>query len=319
MANINLILGILFQLCQSLLVVLLAPLLTGWVGQCRAWLQNRAGAGLLQPYRTLHKLFHKDAVLAYNASPLFRITPYILFGCMWLAAAIIPIIAIDLPFSPAADVIALVGIFALARVFIALAAMDIGTAFGAIGARREMLVSFLAEPALLMVFFTSSLISHSTQLPHIVETFIHQEFVLYPSLAFAALAFVIVLLAENARIPVDNPSTHLELTMIHEAMILEYSARHLALVEWASSLKLFAYISIGIALFVPNGIAEVGHWGALPMAIVSLLVKLVFAGAGLALLETFLAKMRIFRAPEFLGTAFLLGVLGLLIHFLLGA
>jgi formate hydrogenlyase subunit 4 len=319
MNNSELILGIPFQLAQLLLVVLAAPLLTGWVNQCQAWLQNRSGAGLLQPYRVLHKLFHKDAVMAHNASWLFRITPYIVFGCMWLAAAIIPIIAVDLPFSQAADVIALVGVFALARVFIALAAMDIGTSFGTLGARREMLVSFLAEPALLMVLFTASMISHSTQLPRIVEALAHHQFVLYPSLAFAALAFVIVLLAENARIPVDNPATHLELTMIHEAMILEYSARHLALIEWASSLKLFAYISIGIALFLPHGIAEVGNWAGLPLAIFLLLLKLTVAGAALAVLETLLAKMRIFRAPEFLGTAFLLAVLGLLIHFLLGA
>ncbi|HEY5994780.1 MAG TPA: NADH-quinone oxidoreductase subunit H, partial [Gallionellaceae bacterium] len=298
MENYNLFYAILFQLAQLLLVVLLAPLLTGWVNQCQAWLQNRSGAGVLQPYRVLRKLFHKDAVIAHNASPLFRATPYIVFGCMWLAAAIIPIIAVDLPFSQAADVIALVGVFALARMFIALAAMDIGTAFGSLGARREMLVSFLAEPALLMVLFTASLISHSTQLPRIVETlaFDHQ-FMLYPSLAFAGLAFVIVLLAENARIPVDNPSTHLELTMIHEAMILEYSARHLALIEWASSLKLFAYVSIGIALFLPQGIAEVGNWAGLPLAIVLLLLKLLLAGAGLAVLETVMAKMRIFRAP----------------------
>ena len=238
---------------------------------------------------------------------------------MWLASAIIPILAVDLPFSQAADVIALVGVFAVARVFISLAAMDIGTAFGTLGARREMLVSFLAEPALLMVFFTASMISHSTQLPNIVDTLAHHQFVLYPSLAFAALAFVIVLLAENARIPVDNPSTHLELTMIHEAMILEYSARHLALIEWASSLKLFAYITIGIALFLPHGIAEVGNWAGLPLAIVALLLKLMLAGAALALFEIVSAKLRIFRAPEFLGTAFLLAVLGLLIHFLLGA
>lgn len=311
--------GIFIQLGQSLLVLLLAPLLLGWVNQCRAWLQNRSGSGLLQPYRNLRKLFHKDAVLAYNASPLFRATPYILFGCMWLAAGIIPIIATDLPYSPAADVIALVGIFALARVFIALAAMDIGTSFGTLGARREMLLSFLAEPALLMVFFTASLISHSTQLNTIVEVLAHKEFVIYPSLAFASIAFVMVLLAENARIPVDNPATHLELTMVHEAMILEYSARHLALIEWASSLKLLAYTGIGIALFVPYGIAEAGNLGALPMAIVALMIKLLFAGAGLAVLETVSAKMRIFRAPEFLGTAFLLAVLGMLIHFLLGA
>ncbi len=319
MANSNLIFAILFQLAQLLLVVLAAPLLTGWVNQCQAWLQNRSGAGVLQPYRVLRKLFHKDAVIAHNASLLFRVTPYIVFGCMWLAAAIIPIIAVDLPFSQAADVIALVGVFALARVFISLAAMDIGTAFGSLGARREMLVSFLAEPALLMVLFTASMISHSTQLPRIVEALAYHQFVLYPSLAFAALAFVIVLLAENARIPVDNPSTHLELTMIHEAMILEYSARHLALIEWASSLKLFAYISVGIALFVPHGIAEVGNWGGLPLAIMALLLKLMLAGAALAVFEIVSAKLRIFRAPEFLGTAFLLAVLGLLIHFLLGA
>lgn len=319
MENTELALDIVFQLTQLLLVVMAAPLLSGWVNQCQAWLQNRSGAGVLQPYRVLHKLFNKDAVIAHNASWLFRITPYIVFGCMWLAAAIIPIIAVDLPFSRAADVIALVGVFALARVFISLAAMDIGTAFGSMGARREMLVSFLAEPALLMVLFTASMISHSTQLPRIVDALAHHEFVLYPSLAFAALAFVMVMLAENARIPVDNPNTHLELTMIHEALILEYSARHLALIEWASSLKLFAYLSLGIALFLPHGIAEVGNWAGLPLALLLLLLKLLLAGACLALLEAMMAKLRIFRAPEFLGTAFLLAVLGLLIRFLLAA
>jgi formate hydrogenlyase subunit 4 len=311
--------SILLQLFQNGLVLLLAPLLVGWVNQCRAWLQNRSGAGVLQPYRKLIKLFHKDAVLANNASPLFRFTPYILFASMWLAASLVPVIATDLPLSPAVDVIALVGIFALARVFISLAAMDIGTSFGTLGARREMLVGFLAEPALLMVFFTAALISQSTSLVTIVETLAHKQFVIYPSLAFAAIAFVMVLLAENARIPVDNPSTHLELTMIHEAMILEYSARHLALIEWASALKLFAYTTIGFSLFMPWGIAEAGKLYALPLALAVLLLKLVLAGASLALLETVSAKMRIFRVPEFMGTAFLLAVLGMLIHFLLGA
>src|SRR4030066_418352 len=187
------------------------------------------------------------------------------------------VIATDLPLAPAVDVIALVGIFALARVFISLAAMDIGTSFGTLGARREMLVGFLAEPALLMVFFTASLISHSTQLPTIVEALAHQQFALYPSMAFAAIAFVMILLAENARIPVDNPTTHLELTMIHEAMILEYSARPLALIEWASALKLLAYITIGFALFVPWGIAEAGDLGALPWALAALFLKLIVA------------------------------------------
>jgi formate hydrogenlyase subunit 4 len=302
------------QLAQTLLIVGLAPLLLGWVNQCRAWLQNKSGAGVLQPYRVLHKLFHKDAVLAERASSMFRVAPYVQFGCMALVATIVPVLATDLPFAAAADVIALVGLFALARLFAALAAMDVGTAFGSMGARREMLVACLAEPALLMVFFTPSLIAQSTSLSTIVETLAHREFVLYPSLAFAAIAFYMVALAENARIPVDNPATHLELTMIHEAMILEYSARHLALIEWASAIKLMNYSVIGIALFVPWGIAEAESWLLMPVALAALFVKLLVGGATLALLETLSAKLRIFRAPEFLGTAFLLAVLGMLIR-----
>ena len=310
--------GALSQLFQAVLVLLLAPLLLGWVNQCRAWLQNRSGPGLLRPYRNMLKLLNKEAVVAHNASVLFRATPYLVLSCMALAAGIVPILAVDLPFAPAADVIALVGIFALARVFSALAAMDVGTAFGSMGARREMMIAFLAEPALLMVFFTASLISQSTALNTIVASLAHRQFVLYPSMAFAGVAFLIVLLAENARIPVDNPTTHLELTMIHEALILEYSARHLALIEWASSVKLTVYMTIGFALFVPWGIPQAGDFAAMPLAAVLLLFKLLVAGAGLALLETISAKMRIFRAPEFLGTAFLLAVLGMLTRFLLG-
>ncbi|MBI5330426.1 MAG: NADH-quinone oxidoreductase subunit H [Betaproteobacteria bacterium] len=309
--------GILLQIAQTLAAILLAPLLMGWVNQCRAWLQGRSAPPLTQPYRTLKKLFHKDVVIAHNASPLFRFAPYMVFACMALAAGLVPTIANDLPFSPAADAIALVGVFALARVFLALAAMDIGTSFGTLGARREMLVSFLAEPALLMVFFTASLISHSTELPTIVEALAHKQFVIYPSMAFAAVAFWMVSTAENARIPVDNPTTHLELTMIHEAMILEYSARHLALIEWAVALKLFTYSALGIALFVPWGIAPRGDLYALPLAVLALLLKMMAGGAALSLLEAISAKVRLFRAPEFLGTAFLLGVLGMLIHFLL--
>jgi formate hydrogenlyase subunit 4 len=307
------------QLLQTLLAVGLAPLMLGWVNQCRAWLQNKSGPGILQPYRTLRKLFAKEAVLAHNASPLFRATPYVQFACMCLAAGIVPTLGTDLPFSPAADAIALVGIFALARVFISLAAMDIGTAFGSLGARREMMVGFLAEPALLMVLFTASLISGSTSLPTIVETLAHREIAIYPSLAFAGVAFTIVSLAENARIPVDNPATHLELTMIHEAMILEYSARHLALIEWASALKLFNYSCIGLALFLPFGIAERGaDWQAIVAATPVLVAKLAAGGFALAMIETLSAKLRIFRAPEFLGTAFLLAVLGMLVTQLLG-
>jgi formate hydrogenlyase subunit 4 len=311
--------GYLSQLFQVAVALALAPLLLGWVNQCRAWLSNRSAPPLLLPYRAIRKLFHKDAVVAENASPVFRITPYIVFGSMTLAAAIVPSLATDLPFAHAADAIALVGLFALARVFIALAAMDIGTAFGSLGARREMFIGFLAEPALLMVLFTASLISGSTALPTIVDTLAHRDIAIYPSLAFAGVAFTMVSLAENARIPIDNPATHLELTMVHEAMLLEYSARHLALIEWASALKLFNYSCIGLALFVPFGIAETGaDWLAILAAIPVLVAKLAVGGFALALIETLSAKLRIFRAPEFLGTAFLLGVLGMLVAQLLG-
>ena len=311
--------GFVSQLLQLVVALALAPLLVGWVNQCRAWLQNKRAPPLALPYRTIHKLFSKDAVVAENASPLFRLTPYVVFGAMCCAAAIVPSLATDLPFAQAADAIALVGLFALARVFIALAAMDIGTAFGTMGARREMFVGFLAEPALLMVLFTASLISGSTSLPTIVETLAHREFAIYPSLAFAGVAFTMVSLAENARIPVDNPSTHLELTMFHEAMLLEYSARHLALIEWASALKLFNYSCIGLALFLPADIAEAGDWPGIVVAAPILVAKLVAGGFALALIETLSAKMRIFRAPEFLGTAFMLAVLAMLVNLLLGS
>ena len=307
------------QLLQLGVALLLAPLLAGWVSQCRAWLQNKTAPSLLLPYRTIHKLFIKDAIVAHNASPIFRVAPYVVFGAMCCAAAIVPSLSTGLPFAQAADTIALVGLFALARVFIALAAMDIGTAFGSLGARREMFVGFLAEPALLMVLFTASLISGSTSLPTIVDSLAHRDLAIYPSLAFAGVAFTMVSLAENARIPVDNPATHLELTMIHEAMILEYSARHLALIEWASALKLFNYSCIGIAIFVPFGIAAGSDdWVAILGAAPALVAKLAVGGFVLALIETLSAKMRIFRAPEFLGTAFLLAVLAMLVHLLLG-
>ncbi|WP_322057425.1 respiratory chain complex I subunit 1 family protein [Paraburkholderia sp. J63] len=300
--------GALSQGLEILVALAAAPLLSGWVGICRARLQGRRGPSLWQPYRMLHKLFNKESVLAQHASPLTRVAPYAVWGCMTLACAIVPTLSTDLPLSPAADAIALVGLFALARVTISLAAMDTGTAFGTLGARREMLVGFLAEPALLMVLFSASLITQSTGLTRIVATLSHGQLAIYPSLAFAGIAFAMVSLAENARLPVDNPATHLELTMIHEALI-----------EWAASLKLFAYSCIGLALFVPWGIAETGNPLALLLAVPALFAKLLAGGALLALVETLNAKMRLFRVPEFLATAYLLAVIGMLVHFLLGA
>ena len=311
---------ILTQALELIASLAAAPLFVGWINQCRAWLQNRSAPSLWLPYRGIRKLFHKDAVIAETASPLFRVAPYIVFGAMVVAAAIIPSMGTGLPFTTAADAIALVGLLATARVFLSLAAMDIGTAFGTLGARREMMVGFLAEPALLMVIFVASLISASTSLPAITESLATQHLGLYPSLAFTAVAFTMVLLAENARIPIDNPATHLELTMIHEAMLLEYSARHLALMEWAAALKLFNYACIGFALFIPWGVSTGESGPASLLASIPLLAaKLMVAGAALALIETLSAKLRVFRAPEFLAIAFMFGVLGLLVHLLLGA
>jgi formate hydrogenlyase subunit 4 len=314
------VLEILTQALELIAALTAAPLFLGWINQCRAWLQNRRAPSIWLPYRGIRKLFHKEAVIAGNASALFRMAPYVVFAAMVVAAGIIPSMGTRLPFTLAADAIALVGLLATARVFLALAAMDIGTAFGSLGARREMMVGFLAEPALLMVIFVASIISGTTALPAITENLATTTLSIHPSLAFTAIAFTMVLLAENARIPIDNPSTHLELTMIHEAMLLEYSARHLAMMEWAAALKLFNYACIGFALFVPWGVSTGSDGPAALLASIPLLTcKLVLAGAALACVETLSAKVRVFRAPEFLATAFLFAVLGLLVRLLLGA
>jgi len=311
-------LAVVSQFLEIVVALALAPLLTGWVNQWRAWLQNKSAPGLLQPYWTLHKLFNKDSVVAVHASSLFRVAPYIVFGCMTLACAIIPTLSTDLPLATAADAIALVGLFALARVFISLAAMDIGTSFGTLGARREMLIGFLAEPALLMVLFCASLISTSTSLATIVETLAHRELAIYPSLAFAGVAFTIVSLAENARVPVDNPATHLELTMVHEAMVLEYAGPDLALVELASAMRLSVFLGLWATLFAPWGIAADAGVGALALGTLVFTVKVTALGAALAAGEVFLAKLRLFRVPELLAGSFVLALLAVVASFFFG-
>jgi len=312
----NLLFSIGIQCVQSILLIAIAPLLIGWIAQNHAWLSNKTGAGLAQPYRNLHKLFLKETVLAKNASVLFRSAPYIYFAAMCSITLIIPVFWSHLVFSDIADVVALLGLFALARIFLALAAMDVGTAFGSMGARRGMLISFLAEPAFLMVFFNLALMNHSTSLTQIVTTLLAHPFAINPSLAFAAIAFFMVLLAENARIPVDNPTTHLELTMIHEAMVLEYSGRHLALIEWGNHLKLLNYFAIAIDLFCPWGITNTPQMTALISAIPIFIFKLLVLGSSLSLFEALTAKVRLFRAPEFLTSAFILAILGVLIQLL---
>ena len=305
------------ELLQVITLLTVAPALVGWIRMLKCWSQGRTSAGLLQPYRDLFKLFAKDIVLAENASWIFRFTPYLVFGTAILASGIIPILSIDLPLARTADVIVIVALFAIARFFTALAGMDIGTAFGGMGSSREMMIASLAEPAILMAIFTVSLTNKSTSLSQIVHVIYSGQSVLRPSLAFAFLAFILIALAETGRIPVDNPATHLELTMIHEAMILEYSGRHLALVEWAGMMKLSLFVMLGIASFAPWGIAARGSFIAIPSALLFMVLKIGVVGVIIVLIETGLAKMRLFRLTEFLGAAFLLATLGMLSYFML--
>jgi formate hydrogenlyase subunit 4 len=302
---------------QVLLYVALAPLLVGWVRKVKALMQNRKGASVWQPYRDLYKLFGKEARMAHTASILFRAAPYIVFVATWLAAAAIPLIAIPMPTSAIADVIVIAGLLALARFFLALAGMDVGTAFGGMGASREMFVSALAEPAMLMAVFTLAMTAHSTNLASVVDYQLLNDNILRPSYLFALAGLVLVAIAETGRIPVDNPTTHLELTMIHEAMILEYSGRHLALMEWAAQLKLLLYGVLLANVFFPWGIAQQTGIAAMSIGFAVVMAKLAVLGVALAVSETVLAKMRVFRVPAFLNLALLLALLGLLSHVIL--
>jgi formate hydrogenlyase subunit 4 len=304
------------QGAQMLLVVAAAPLLTGWARVLKARVLRRRGPPLLQPYRDLLRLVRKNVVLADNASWLFRSAPYVMFAATWVAAAMVPTFTIDLMFGRSADLIAIIALLGLARFFLALAGLDVGTSFGGIGASREIMFASLAEPAMMMIVFTLALFAGTTQLSMIAATLAQPGIGLRVTLGLALVALVMVALAENARIPVDNPATHLELTMVHEAMVLEYSARHLALIELTAALKLLLFVSLIGCVFVPWGIAAPGAGIAvLASALILYLLKLAAAGVLLALFETSIAKMRVFRVPEFLGAALMLALLGMLLLF----
>lgn len=305
------------QILQALLLLLFAPLAAGFVSSCKARLQNRKGAGILQPWRNLLKLFGKEVVMAEHASWIFRFAPYVVFTATVMAASVVPALLIDTPLSLTADVIALVALLALARFFLALASMDIGTAFGGMGASREMTFSALAEPAMLMSIFVLSLGAHSTNLTTVITHTLNTPMVLQPSLAFALVAMLMIAVAENGRIPIDNPTTHLELTMIHEAMLLEYSGRHLALMEWASMLKLVLFATLIIDMFMPWGISANANFAAIGLALALWLFKLGGLFAVLAIVETGLAKQRLFEVPEYLSGAFVIAFLGLITHYML--
>jgi len=299
-----------------LLVLLLAPLLTGFVRKLKALLLRRRGPSLIQPYRDLLRLLKKEVVLAGSASSVFRSAPYVIFAAVWVAAALVPTFATGLMFSWSADLIAIVALLGTARFMLALAGLDVGTSFGGIGSSREMMIASLAEPAMIMSVFTLSLVAQTTQLSDIARFMLEHNVGLRVSLAMALVALLMVAIAENARVPIDNPATHLELTMVHEAMVLEYSGRHLAMIELGSALKLLLYVSLIGCVFLPWGIARADDApGAYLLGLLLYVGKLGAGGTLLAVFETSIAKMRVFRVPEFLGAALMLALLAALLLF----
>ena len=311
-----LILDLVVQGLQMLLVLLLAPLLTGFVRKVKARLLRRRGPPIVQPYRDILRLLKKEVVVADNASWIFRVAPYVIFATTWVAAALVPTFATGLLFSWSADLIAIIALLASARFFLALAGMDVGTAFGGIGSSREVMIASLAEPAMLLIVFTMALVARSTQLSAVADLLATSEVGLRVSLGLALVGLIIVAIAENGRIPVDNPATHLELTMVHEAMVLEYSGRHLAMLELAAAVKLLLYLSLIGCIFAPWTLAEPDGSTASYFAGFGLyLAKLAVLGFLLAVFETAIAKMRVFRLPDFVGGALMLGLLGTLLLF----
>jgi formate hydrogenlyase subunit 4 len=304
------------QGAQMLIVLLLAPMLTGVVRKIKARMLRRAGPPVVQPYRDLVRLMRKEVVLAHSASWLFRTIPYLIFAATWVAASLVPTFRTGLLFSWSADLIAIIALLGSARFFLALAGLDVGTSFGGIGSSREVMIASLAEPAMIMIVFTLALIAGSTQLSTVAGFMESPAVGLRVSLGLALVALIMVAIAENARIPVDNPATHLELTMVHEAMVLEYSGRHLALIDLSASLKLLLYVSLIACVFAPWGVAGPGAGvGALATGALAYTGKLALGGLLLAVFETSIAKMRVFRVPEFLGAALMLGLLATLLLF----
>lgn len=309
---------IFLEITQAVLALLLAPGLVGFMRWLKARLQNRRGAPVWQPYYELRKLFSKETLVSPNTSWLFRFSPYIVFASAVSVTLLIPLIAVPLPFDRVGDLLLVVYLLLVGTFFLSLAGLDPGTAFGGMGASREMTVAAIAEPSLALAIFGLAISAGSTNLSNITIAALSTAN-LTPSpehmLAFAAL--FIVTLAETGRLPVDNPATHLELTMIHEAMILEYSGRYLALLEWAAWLKLFIFLSLLANLFFPWGIATSPTLPALLVALAALLAKLAFLAVVVAVFETRIAKLRLFRVPELLSASFVLALLAVTASFLL--
>lgn len=310
--------GYVLEIVQVALALALAPGLVGLIRWLKARLQNRRGAPPWQPYFELTKLFQKEVVMSNNASWLFRFAPYLIFASTVAVVFLMPLLAAPLPFDAIGDLLVVVYLLLLGTFFLALAGLDPGTAFGGMGASREMTVAAIAEPTIALAIFGLALGAGSTNLGRIVtETLADPGVVISPGHLLAFAALFIVTLAETGRLPVDNPATHLELTMIHEAMILEYSGRYLALIEWAAWLKLTIFFTLLANLFLPWGVATTLAPGDLLIAIGALVLKLVVLGIVVAIVETRVAKLRLFRVPELLSVSFVLALLAVTSSFLL--
>jgi formate hydrogenlyase subunit 4 len=302
---------------QLLLLLTVAPLVGGLIKTLKARLQLRRGPGILQPYRDLYKLFRKGMVLPETASWIFSATPYVVFTATAIAGLMIPMISAKAPLGLFGGVLAVVYLLGLGRFFLALAGLDAGNSFGGLGSSREMTIAALAEPAMMLAVFTVAIGANSTSLSEIarVATSTTWHF-LAPAQMLAFAALFIVLIAETGRIPVDNPATHLELTMIHEAMILEYSGPYLGLIEWGASIKQLLLMTLLINAFLPFGLHSKWSLGGLIVSLLYLLLKLLVLAVSIVLVETTNAKMRFFRVPDLLAMAFTLAALGLVSTFL---
>lgn len=311
-------LGIVGGVLQAVIIVVGSPLLVGVMRQVRARLEGRAGAGIGQPWRDLRKLLRKQPVTPRGTSELFRITPVLLVAATLVVAVVIPFVTTASAIGPVADLFAVVALLAMGTATLALAGLDTGTAFGGMGASREMTILALVEPTLLVSIFALSVRVGSTNLTAIVTSTLHDPGqVLSPASLLAAVALIVVTVAETGRLPVDNPSTHLELTMVHEAMTLEYAGPDLALIELAASMRLSVFLGLLSSLFLPWGIATSLGPVALLVGVVVFVVKVGLLGTILAAGEVFTAKLRLFRVPELLAGSFLLALLAVAASFFL--
>lgn len=309
--------NLLLAVIQVIVLVAIAPLITGVIRKLKAWLQSRRGPPIWQPYFDLYKLFHKDSVVSRDASWLTRVTPYVCVTAMLLAALLVPAFTTS-SFGFLGDLIVLVYLFAMVRFFMALAAMDAGSTFGGMGSSREMMVSSVIEPAILLAIFSTALLTGTTNLAGIADTLATSGWELVvPTLFLGFAAFFIAILAENARVPVDNPATHLELTMIHEGMLLEYSGKDLALMELSSMMKLVLFLSIAWSAFFPWGIATQLTAGAVIIGVLMFALKLLLLIIAIALIESSIAKMRLFRLPNLLTGSFILAFLAVMSFYVL--